>query len=411
MIDTPSRDVLAAVTRAAEAIVPPAILGFARSLGDGRVWVLYSYPNSIGEYVVPARDLPDVLRPLGDVTKHADANAIKTTPLRPVEWPLPFARVSRALSIRVPDFEPATRFWAGFSNPDPLTSDELAKFEAVSLLSTSLMKTAEESAALQDRSVRFEMLDDLLTTLTGVLDTKAIVDKVSAVAQSVLPHDALSVAELMENGRRLRVHASDGLGDGSPMLVDAPDSTLATEPWEFRLVDDERAYGRYLGSPSAAAVMHAMLSVPVRVDGDLFGVMSFFSTTAGRYRPNDVAAARRVADHAALALSRLRLLEGVRWNDELRARAEKSEQEVSTLEARVRALSEELDSRMEYRPSMAADNGVPVAMSVEHHEASDELERIEQALRTANLNKSQAARLLGISRHKLYAAMRKLGLD
>jgi hypothetical protein len=59
---------------------------------------------------------------------------------------------------------------------------------------------------------RLEMLDGLLVTLMGVLDIREVFDRVSAIADKVLPHDALSIAESIDNGARVRVHASHGLG-------------------------------------------------------------------------------------------------------------------------------------------------------------------------------------------------------
>lgn len=43
------------------------------------------------------------------------------------------------------------------------------------------------------RLQRLEALDELLTALTGVLGLKEVFDRVSEIAQRVLPHDALIV--------------------------------------------------------------------------------------------------------------------------------------------------------------------------------------------------------------------------
>src|SRR5262245_7642161 len=62
-------------------------------------------------------------------------------------------------------------------------------------------------SALRQRIANLEMLDGLLTTVAGVLDIRQVFDRVSAIAQQVLPHDALSIAESIDEGRRVRVHA------------------------------------------------------------------------------------------------------------------------------------------------------------------------------------------------------------
>ena len=85
MIDVPSRTGLAALTEAANAVVPSVALGFARSLDDARVSVLYSYSHGIGEFVLAAPDVPDVLLPSTDGPGQADAAAIDSNRLRAVE--------------------------------------------------------------------------------------------------------------------------------------------------------------------------------------------------------------------------------------------------------------------------------------------------------------------------------------
>lgn len=57
MLAIPSRKGLAALTKAANAVVPSAALGFSRSLDDGRVSVLHFSPHGIGVQVGEPGDM------------------------------------------------------------------------------------------------------------------------------------------------------------------------------------------------------------------------------------------------------------------------------------------------------------------------------------------------------------------
>jgi DNA-binding NtrC family response regulator len=70
------------------------------------------------------------------------------------------------------------------------------------------------------------------------------------------------------------------------------------------------------------------------------------------------------------------------------------------------AILEAADIRLDLRPGKAAGGFLPEGMTLEHWE--DEV--IQEALRRANGNKSQAARLLGLSRNALRYRLSKIGI-
>jgi transcriptional regulator with GAF, ATPase, and Fis domain len=175
-------------------------------------------------------------------------------------------------------------------------------------------------AALRQRIANLETLDGLLNTLTGVLDIREVFDRVSAIAQKVLPHDALSIAESIDEGRSVRVHASHGLGTlPQPYDYPAPDPKMVTDPWDWRLIDDVRDVPQFGQHPATRAGMRSMMFVAIRFEGQLFGGLNFYSRTPGHFAQEDVLIARRITDHVALALSHARLAEAARHNVELRA--------------------------------------------------------------------------------------------
>src|SRR4029450_5877030 len=121
----------------------------------------------------------------------------------------------------------------------------------------------------KERSQNLMTLDDLLATLTGVLDIREVFDRVSVIGKKVLTHEAMSVTTVLERERLIRVHAISGFGDGFPSSYEAPlpEPELLTEAWDYRIIGDMPADPRYAISPTVKAGMRPVLGLPVRVEG------------------------------------------------------------------------------------------------------------------------------------------------
>jgi hypothetical protein len=190
---------------------------------------------------------------------------------------------------------------------------------------------------------RLQTLDELLPTLAGVLDIRDVFERVSAIGRKVIPHDMLSLLLLTEDKNNLVVYAIAGNTIRFPETVPVPDylAWIASSPWEhFICPDVEEDLLR--STPPARAGYRALLSVPIRLKGELLGTMDLWSLAPNAYTVGDILVARRIADHVALALSHQRLADEARRTAEARALA-------GALEARVRTLTEELDARTGYR--------------------------------------------------------------
>ncbi|MGE0815344.1 MAG: sigma 54-interacting transcriptional regulator [Vicinamibacterales bacterium] len=211
---------------------------------------------------------------------------------------------------------------AAFTTTDLLVARRLADHVAVALSHHRMAEERRAAAALRERTANLEMLDGLLAALAGVLDVRAVFERVSDVAQAVLPHDGLSILELLDGGARARVHASHGLGELPEVLdIPTPQPALSADAVDTRIVEDYRDRPEYSSGPGARAGMRSSLFVSIHLEGKVFGGVNFYSRTPGRFTKNDVLVARRVTDHIALALSHHRLAEQVRITEELRSRA------------------------------------------------------------------------------------------
>jgi len=200
-------------------------------------------------------------------------------------------------------------------------------------------KAVEE---LRARTTNLELMDAKLTALTDSGELGDVVDRISEIAQSVLPHDAMVLPVLLPDQAHVRFHVTKA-PDGAkfPEVVDVPHH-LRNSAWEQDLVDDLQIDPAQQRSAAANLGYRSALRVPIRVEGQLAAGVGFFSFAPSRYTQSDILAARRVADRLALSLMREKGIEAARRADEAAERA-------TRLEARVRALTEELDSRTGYR--------------------------------------------------------------
>ena len=195
----------------------------------------------------------------------------------------------------------------------------------------------------QDVSTDLMVLDGLLNTLTEVLDMREVFDRVSQLVQSVLPHDMLGVLEVCETRDRIRVYVSAGTIEAPrDYETQNPFPELMTHPWDFLILNDIPTNPAVSNSPAAKLGMVSVLSLPIRFGGQLQGAVNFFSRKEGWFTEEDVPIARRIANHLALALSHYRLAEEARKLHIVEERAEQ-------LNAQVRKLTDELDSRSGYR--------------------------------------------------------------
>ena len=211
---------------------------------------------------------------------------------------------------------------ATYRETDVGVARRIADYVTLAIEHQRMADGARRAAALRERADTVLMLDDLLATVSGVLDVREVFDRVSVIAQKVLRHDAMAVTTILERENRIRVHALSGFTDFPP-FVDAPlpEPELLTEPWDFRIIDDMAGDPRYAESPTVKVGMRSVLGLPVRFEGRLQYGVNFYSRSIASFTRDDVLIGRRIADHVALALSHQRLAQEARSTAELKARA------------------------------------------------------------------------------------------
>ena len=321
------RKVFGRVSEIARKVLPHDVVGLGMYSDDLSEMTLYACSCSmpVGEPVIVKNEYPVVTTRVWDSHVHHDLSADAA------ERDTDASRAGYRSSLRIPirfgdrligglNF---MTYQAGKYTPlDVVVARRIAEYVSLALSHHRMAEESRRTAALRERAANLQMLDGLLKTLSGVLDVRDVFDRVSDIAQKVLKHDAISIAELIDNDERVRLYACRGLSNlPQPYEIPVPNRKLVTDPWDFVLVDDVTADPDYAQSQGALAGMRSVLFVPIRVDGRLRVSLNFYAREVGQFVREDVLVAQRIADHMALAMSHQRLAEEVRLAEELRSKA------------------------------------------------------------------------------------------
>ena len=272
----------------------------------------------------------------------------------PMERDSPATKIGARSSLRFPvrfndrviggvsfvSFEPRA-----FAESDVTVGKRLADHVASAVshfrMAERLAEQARRTEELRAQTTNLELLDGLLAVLIDTGDLREVFDRASAIIAKVLPHDAAILMVRLPDGVRARLYASSGLPPGVlPDVVPVPRSLLDPD-WDHDLVDETAEAGPVFAG-AARAGFRSVLQVAIRLEGAFAGGFVIASRTPAAFKQADVLVARRIADRLALTLARDREVAAARRADEAAERAAK-------LEARVDALTRELDERTGYR--------------------------------------------------------------
>jgi hypothetical protein len=254
-----------------------ATLGFASTVDDGRVSVLYSYPYGVGQYVLAPTAVPAVLQPTGEGVREIDAGPLKANPNGAIEWLLLFGGVQRVVSSRLADLETAACFWAGFSNADPLTADQLAMLEAIARKGADALRLPISADAATEQLRRLERTGELLPALLHTLDVRDVFDHVSATAKIALPHDLLLLRLFNEDLTKITIYARSDRGTDGGQVVPHLYPASVVRAWEFDIVDDLTAHPVEATNAPTKLGARSALRLPIRFNDRVIGGMGFLS--------------------------------------------------------------------------------------------------------------------------------------
>jgi transcriptional regulator with GAF, ATPase, and Fis domain len=229
-----------------------------------------------------------------------------------------------------------------YSTADVAVARRIADQVAVGLSHYHLAEEGRRAVALRERAKNLELLDELLNTIEEGHDVSDMLERLSAAASKMLRHDAATLAVRLPGGRRGRAYASSGFPSGLPQTFDVPEDLLRDPNWDHHIFDDlsQRSEKRY--RDLAELGFRSMLRVPIRREGQFAAALLLLSRSLAAFTQDDLPVARRIAERMSVTLAR---------DSELAAskRADEATERAAQLEARVRALTEELNARSGFK--------------------------------------------------------------
>jgi transcriptional regulator with GAF, ATPase, and Fis domain len=341
------KEVFACVAEAAATVLPFDVMIVERLEGPASLR-LYSFAGGVpeGPHVACLDDFSPALRPPRDCAQRIDDLAKVLQPNFALDRAVLEQGWRSSLVAPIHRGQEVSGFvWLGSRCPQAFAAEHESALRPIADLVGLALEHERLSHLDAERRRRLDVLDGLLLTMAPVLDVREIFNQLSAVVQPVLPHDHLLLASYSADRRLLTVDALSGEPvpdlprrfsvEGKQQAGNVPDEQVIpdVEAMPFKGEEHERL--------RSALGIRALLRISLRLEGGLVGELVFISQTPGRYSPEDLVVARRVADHVSLALSHQRLAEEERRAAEARERA-------SQLEERVEALKEELETTRGY---------------------------------------------------------------
>jgi transcriptional regulator with GAF, ATPase, and Fis domain len=303
MLEIPSRTRLAALTEAANAIVPTVAIGFVRQVGDGRISVLHAHPHGIIEYVLASSDVPEVMRSDDADIRYAGGDIIRANPEMPIDWQLTISEVRRIVSLPLSGIDPAIRFWIGLRDDTPPTNEQLSGLVVVANDAKAAFLSARASQHHGvEQLARLEIVAGLLPTLLTVLDIREVFDRVSSISQAALPHDMLTLGLFNDDLSQLTLYARTGEGSDTGRTFVQPYPKAVTQAFAFDIIDDRSEFPLERERPPTTLGMRSSLRLPLTVKGRTIGGLGFHARERATYDLADVAIGQRLAAHVAVAV-------------------------------------------------------------------------------------------------------------
>lgn len=231
--------------------------------------------------------------------------------------------------------------------------DDLELFAAFAAQAGTALRNARLLDRLEQRGARLAILHRVSQAISTVLDPDQVLDEVLRLARGALAFSRSAIVLVDHETQDLVVRAALGYGDvvGKRLPIEGSVTGTVVTTGESILIPDVTQDPRYIeGSVGAACEM----AVPLRVRGEVIGVIDAESELIGAFTERDVELLGVFAVHAATAIHNARLFrrledtnhalraslrEMERLNRELETSAQQIRQNNIQLERQVRQLS------------------------------------------------------------------------
>ena len=237
-----------------------------------------------------------------------------------------------------------SRHRQAYSDGDLIHAERLAGYLAVALAHQAMAEQARHAAVERERAASIETSMELLRAIADVLDIRTVFSRVSQIVNKLLPHDALVMSFVDQDGNVIRQAVSR---EDFPAHPEWAKITLKTARRDAFIIQDLRTDPFPTNEPGdvrghlVRAGYRSLLAVFAQARDQVM-IVAFNAKRLNAFDQRDLPVAHRIVDHIALAVSHEQLAQAAQQVAETRARAER-------LEARVQLLSDELESKSQLR--------------------------------------------------------------
>lgn len=210
-------------------------------------------------------------------------------------------------------------------------SDQVAFFnrekrrlaESVAAVIAAAITNAQLFEAERRRRQETETLRQTALALTIVLERDAVVDRILAQLQTVIPYDSASV-NLLHDGQLEIIggRSSPGMGQipritFDPIPGEDPHGEVIRTQSSFIVADGPAAYPKFYDTPYAKSSVRAWLGAPMLIGKRMIGMLALNKRERGFYTQEHAHLAETFAAQAATAIENARLFQAEREQREL----------------------------------------------------------------------------------------------
>src|SRR5438067_1438384 len=307
-----------ALLRSAAGCVPAVGLGVVRRDGSAHLEVEYVDAYGATAYRAGGDAVAAAFRPGQTGHRRVEASELEAHAAGLVESRLLLTglpdhvrtqpRVQCVVTLPTGAAEPSVLFVA-LAAADALTASQIDALESRVACCPDYSRPRDAAYDEVCPRRRLPAVERLLPAFLHVHDAAGIYDRLSEIQNDVLRFDFAALGILSDDLERVDVYARTVSDAPFPESGPMPFPRVQTDAWLYRIVDDLTAHPAERDHPVVDAGGRTSIRVAVRLDDRTLAALNFTSRDAAPYTAVDLAVTRRIAEYAALALSHQRLAE------------------------------------------------------------------------------------------------------
>ncbi len=195
--------------------------------------------------------------------------------------------------------------------PNAFDESELEVFSLFAALAATALANAEHRATMEHDNRKLRLLNRAARAVSSNLDVDSILDKILGLATDALELERCAVLLPADDGEGLIVNSAVGYDEVVGKLVPKGQGicNAVFEGARPEVVDDVSRDPRYV---SGIVGGRAEMAAPMRLDGEVIGVLDAESPEVGAFSEHDLVVFTAFAHHGATALRNARFVASLR---------------------------------------------------------------------------------------------------